>query len=321
MSGFSEVTLSQKLSELNQTAPSIQGVSLWLLHHRKHYQTYVKLWYKELGKVKPEQKLPMMYLANDLVQNSRKKYPEVAKEFGTVMKLVFTHLVALNLDSKTQNSLNRLVNIWRDRQIFDKETISDIGTVWGKTLKRTPTSDEPTNKKHKSSDSINGDSAGNIDFDQTADKVRKFIESLNDTSDLDTSEELLSSLPDLSSIAQVDSKDESKEKLDKLTEAEIQLQEQSKIIQEEIDKRLYLEKLMTNFMKAQKPIVNKKRERLKNCRTKLKDVEEAKSVIANQLHSAEDELECIPMPEDDKSHCSSSIENDVVNSIPMPNDY
>ena len=43
MSGFSEATLSQKLAELNQTAPSIQGVSLWLLHHRKHYQTYVKV--------------------------------------------------------------------------------------------------------------------------------------------------------------------------------------------------------------------------------------------------------------------------------------
>ena len=43
MSGFSEATLAQKLAELNQTAPSIQGVSLWLLHHRKHYQTYVKV--------------------------------------------------------------------------------------------------------------------------------------------------------------------------------------------------------------------------------------------------------------------------------------
>ena len=43
MSGFSEVTLSQKLAELNHTQPSIQGLSLWLLHHRKHYQSIVKV--------------------------------------------------------------------------------------------------------------------------------------------------------------------------------------------------------------------------------------------------------------------------------------
>ena len=43
MSGFSEVALSQKLGELNHTQPSIQGLSLWLLHHRKHYQSIVKV--------------------------------------------------------------------------------------------------------------------------------------------------------------------------------------------------------------------------------------------------------------------------------------
>lgn len=329
MSGFSEATLSQKLSDLNQTAPSIQGVSLWLLHHRKHYQAYVKLWYKELGKIKPEQKLPMMYLANDLVQNSRKKYPEVAKEFGTVMKLVFTHLVALNLDAKTQNSIDRLVNIWRDRQIFDKKIISDMSTVWESRAQKAPVSDEPKKKKHKITESSSNGSGGNIDVDQTSDDVMKFMEILNATSDLDTSEELLSSLPDMSSIFQVElSEDESKEKLSQLSEAENQLQEQSKIIQEEIDRRLYLEKLMSNFLKAQKPIVNKKKERLKNCKTKLKTIDEAKKMLDNQLLAdsmAEDALESIPLPKlqadddksvsEDKSPSPSDAVNDDVDDI------
>ena len=352
MSGFSEATLSQKLSELNQTAPSIQGVSLWLLHHRKHYHAYVKvihwltyavyqsmyifffqLWYKELGKIKQEQKLPMMYLANDLVQNSRKKYPEIAKEFGTVMKLVFTHLVALNLDAKTQNSINRLVNIWRERQIFDKKILSDMSTVWESRAQKAPVSDEPTRKKRKSGDnsSVNGGSSGGlIDFDQTSDDVMKFMEILNATSDLDSSEELLSSLPDLSSIFQVElSADESKEKLSQLSEAENQLQEQSKVIQEEIDRRQYLEKLMSNFLKAQKLIVNKKKERLKNCKTKLNNIDEAKKMLENQLLSeslVEAELESIPLPndksvsEDKPSSSLSDAVNDDVDDIPLPID-
>lgn len=333
MSGFSEATLSQKLSELNQTAPSIQGVSLWLLHHRKHYHAYVKLWYKELGKIKQEQKLPMMYLANDLVQNSRKKYPEIAKEFGTVMKLVFTHLVALNLDAKTQNSINRLVNIWRERQIFDKKILSDMSTVWESRAQKAPVSDEPTRKKRKSGDnsSVNGGSSGGlIDLDQTSDDVMKFMEILNATSDLDSSEELLSSLPDLSSIFQVElSADESKEKLSQLSEAENQLQEQSKVIQEEIDRRQYLEKLMSNFLKAQKLIVNKKKERLKNCKTKLNNIDEAKKMLENQLLSdslVEAELESIPLPndksvsEDKPSSSLSDAVNDDVDDIPLPID-
>ena len=119
------------------------------VHEKIYIEIFIfQLWYKELGKIKPEQKLPMMYLANDLVQNSRKKYPEVAKEFGTVMKLVFTHLVALNLDAKTQNSINRLVNIWRERQIFDKKIISDMSTVWESRAQKAPLSDEPKRKNH-----------------------------------------------------------------------------------------------------------------------------------------------------------------------------
>ena len=278
----------------------------------------------------------MMYLANDLVQNSRKKYPEIAKEFGTVMKLVFTHLVALNLDAKTQNSINRLVNIWRERQIFDKKIISDMSTVWESRAQKASVSDEPKRKKRKSGDSSSsngGSSGGHIDIDQTSDDVMKFMEILNATSDLDTSEELLSSLPDLSSIFKVEmSADESNEKLSQLSEAENQLLEQSKVIQEEIDRRLYLEKLMSNFLKAQKLIVNKKKERLKNCKTKLQNIDEAKKMLENQLLSdsmVEAELESIPLPgvatnvknlSQDKPPSPTDAVNDDVDDIPLPID-
>ena len=86
---------------------------MWLLHHRKHYQTSVKVWYKELGN---EKKLTMLYLANDVVQNARKKYTEVPREFGKVMPSVFSHLAVLELGPKTEASLDRLVKIWRERQ-------------------------------------------------------------------------------------------------------------------------------------------------------------------------------------------------------------
>jgi len=157
MSGFSESSLALKLGELNASAPSIQGVSLWLIHHRKHYQTSVKVWYKELGNTKNDRKLTMLYLANDVVQNAKKKYPEIPKEFGKVMKAVFCHLAALDLGQKTEGSLERLLKIWRERQIFEKQVMIDVEKVWltrasrgaGKTRSRAPSSSPPPSKKER----------------------------------------------------------------------------------------------------------------------------------------------------------------------------
>jgi len=309
MSGFSEATLSQKLSELNQTAPSIQGVSLWLLHHRKHYQNYVKVWYRELGKVKREQKLPMMYLANDLVQNSRKKYPEISKEFGTIMNAVFTHLVGLNFDGKTQKSINRLVSIWKERQSFEKKILSDINGVWdARQNKVDPEENEPVSKKRKVHHKEENKRVSNsttitpdVDIGQTSNEILKILEIFKSTSDLDTSEELLSSLPDLSNISKTElSQEESSDKLGQLSEAENQLVEQTKIIEEEIESRTYLEQLMSNYILAQRKLVVKKKERLKNCKNKLQTIEDVKCVFESQLLDAalvDDELESIPMPE------------------------
>lgn len=48
--GFTEAAFIKKLSELNNSSQSIQTLSLWLIHHRKHFATVVKIWLKELLK-------------------------------------------------------------------------------------------------------------------------------------------------------------------------------------------------------------------------------------------------------------------------------
>lgn len=50
MSGFTEIALVKKLEDLNPSQQSIQTLSLWLIHHRKHHQNIVKTWYRELLK-------------------------------------------------------------------------------------------------------------------------------------------------------------------------------------------------------------------------------------------------------------------------------
>lgn len=50
MSGFTENALIRKLQELNPSQQSIQTLSLWLIHHRKHHAAIVKTWFKEMLK-------------------------------------------------------------------------------------------------------------------------------------------------------------------------------------------------------------------------------------------------------------------------------
>lgn len=50
MSAFTESALLKKLSEINASQQSIQTLSLWLIHHRKHHAAIVKVWFKELQK-------------------------------------------------------------------------------------------------------------------------------------------------------------------------------------------------------------------------------------------------------------------------------
>jgi len=111
MSGFTGQALEKKLNDLNNSQQSIQTLSLWLIHHRKHHKSIVQTWFKELKKglipsfdcylyqlilllttAKPNRRLTFMYLANDVIQNSRKKGPEFSKEFGAVLKPSFEHV-------------------------------------------------------------------------------------------------------------------------------------------------------------------------------------------------------------------------------------
>ena len=103
--GFTEGTFQRKLRDLNASAQCIQQLSLWLIHHRKHCSAIVKTWYREFGKVpSASRKLAFLYLANDVVQNSKKKYPDLfAKEYGGIMKKVLEQLAVMVGPDDDQN--------------------------------------------------------------------------------------------------------------------------------------------------------------------------------------------------------------------------
>ena len=71
-------------------------------------------------------KLTFMYLANDVIQNSKKKGPEYNKEFGSKLAKVFDHLGGIRLDDKSSRGINRLLTVWGERGVFGSDEIASF---------------------------------------------------------------------------------------------------------------------------------------------------------------------------------------------------
>uniref|UniRef100_A0A914W2J4 CID domain-containing protein n=1 Tax=Plectus sambesii TaxID=2011161 RepID=A0A914W2J4_9BILA len=124
--GFSEQAMAKKLEQLNNTMQSIQTLSLWLLHHRKHSQRIAQVWQKEvLRETKPGRMLSLIYLANDVIQNSRKKWPLFQEHFYHVLEKALAH-VAKHADDNTLNSVKRVITVWKERNVFGGSTVEKL---------------------------------------------------------------------------------------------------------------------------------------------------------------------------------------------------
>jgi len=153
MSGFTEAALVKKLTDLNPSQQSIQTLSLWLIHHRKHHSVIVKVWMRELVKgdqfcslissgnlckfyswvlAKEARKLTFMYLANDVIQNGKKKGTEFGGEFEGTLKRAFEHLsTSSGNDDRTKQGILKILKIWEDRGVYEHKVIKDWKTFFG----------------------------------------------------------------------------------------------------------------------------------------------------------------------------------------------
>lgn len=84
-----------------------------------------------------------MYLANDVIQNSKKKGSEFTKEFHGILKPSFQHIAKYvlrtsllrrsnmlsnyrDIDPSTLASLDRIIKVWDERSVFDKASIKSF---------------------------------------------------------------------------------------------------------------------------------------------------------------------------------------------------
>jgi regulator of Ty1 transposition protein 103 len=68
-----------------------------------------------------------MYLANDVIQNSKKKGPEYSESFSSaILTKAFANIAQKCEEDKTFKSLDRILKIWDERGVFENEKIKEF---------------------------------------------------------------------------------------------------------------------------------------------------------------------------------------------------
>ncbi|EEF33412.1 regulation of nuclear pre-mRNA domain-containing protein 1B [Ricinus communis] len=128
---FSEQILADKLSKLNSTQQCIETLSHWCIFHRSKAEQVVETWDKQFHGSQIAQKVPLLYLANDILQNSKRKGNEFVSEFWKVLPAALKDLSEKG-DDRGKSVVTRLVNIWEERRVFGSSARSLKDVMLGK---------------------------------------------------------------------------------------------------------------------------------------------------------------------------------------------
>lgn len=122
---FNERVFQEKLKQLNSTQESIETIANWCLFHRRNAQAVVTIWKQHLMGCETAQKLPMLYLANDILQKSRRRGSEFVEAFWPIMPPALAH-ASYECCNDTRVKLRRLVSVWEERLVFGTSTDMNV---------------------------------------------------------------------------------------------------------------------------------------------------------------------------------------------------
>ncbi|XP_045672384.1 regulation of nuclear pre-mRNA domain-containing protein 2 isoform X4 [Phyllostomus hastatus] len=143
-SGALESSLDRKFQSVTNTMESIQGLSSWCIENKKHHTTIVYHWMKWLRRSAYPHRLNLFYLANDVIQNCKRKNAIIFREsFADVLP----EAAALVKDPSVSKSIERIFKIWEDRNVYPEEMIMALREALSTTFKAQKQMKENLNKQ------------------------------------------------------------------------------------------------------------------------------------------------------------------------------
>ncbi|XP_037682012.1 regulation of nuclear pre-mRNA domain-containing protein 2 isoform X5 [Choloepus didactylus] len=142
--GALESSLDRKFQSVTNTMESIQGLSSWCIENKKHHSTIVYHWMKWLRRSAYPHRLNLFYLANDVIQNCKRKNAIIFREsFADVLP----EAAALVKDPSVSKSVERIFKIWEDRNVYPEEMIMALREALSTTFKTQKHLKENLNKQ------------------------------------------------------------------------------------------------------------------------------------------------------------------------------
>uniref|UniRef100_A0A8C5QF59 Regulation of nuclear pre-mRNA domain containing 1B n=1 Tax=Leptobrachium leishanense TaxID=445787 RepID=A0A8C5QF59_9ANUR len=304
MASFTEPALEKKLCELSNSQQSVQTLSLWLIHHRKHAASIVTVWYRELQKAKSSRKLTFLYLANDVIQNSKRKGPEFAREFENVLLDAILH-VSSEADDGCQKPLERLLHIWQERGVYTADFIQQLRiaidgnvspreppektTTMSTSLKRSIHQVQEEEDDYPGSYSPRDTSSGPL----LADDLIKALQDLENAASGDAAvRQKIASLPqevqDVSLLEKITDKEAAEQLSKTVDEACLLLAEYNGRLAAELDDRRQLSKMLLEYTQLQKDALSNKEIRLEEYQHKLARVTQVRKELKSHIQSLPD---------------------------------
>ncbi|KAL9687440.1 hypothetical protein QQ045_031842 [Rhodiola kirilowii] len=258
-STFNPRILAEKLTKLNSSQQSIETLSHWCIFHMNKAKLVVETWERQFHCAPREQRLAYLYLANDILQNSRRKGSEFVGEFWKVLPNALRDVIEHG-DEFSRNGAIRLVNIWDDRKVFGSQ---------GQILKEGISERKPENVNGKHPSFKLRQPAAN-----TFEKIASDYEALYG-GDLDEDDILNRCISSISSVEKIDKQVGANFESGNLNGSEIveELQGQHGVLKECIKKLMVIESSREN-------LVTHLREALQEQEYKL-------DVMRNQLQAAQ----------------------------------
>lgn len=259
-----------------------------------------------------------IYLANDVVQNSKKKGPEFNREFSGIIVEAFKHVYSDLPDEKTLVSMQRVLKVWSDRSVFKRDIIQKLkATVYGKPKQRPDIEDEeedfvkpvvttivaaeeeqdePRLKRPKIEEMkeiLQSESTVNPEDIPEPEDLSQALRDLENSASSDaTVREKIARLPpevqDVSLLEKIKEQEEADNLSKMVNEALELLEDYNHRLSTELDDRGKLAKMLKNFTLHQDQELRKAEDKLKEYNEKLKKVTTVRKELESHIQNLPD---------------------------------
>ncbi|KAK6467142.1 regulation of nuclear pre-mRNA domain-containing protein 2-like isoform X1 [Huso huso] len=123
--GGLESSVDRKFQAVSNTMESIQGLSSWCIENKKHSAVVVRHWIRSLKRADSAQRLNLFYVANDVIQNCKRKNAMV---YRSAFAEVLPGAALLVKDAAVRKAVERIFTIWEERNVYPEELIAELKT-------------------------------------------------------------------------------------------------------------------------------------------------------------------------------------------------